>query len=136
MTRLIDPPCKDCVLEGRDLTRPATPPGPRCATHHRKYKRKVKDQAHSLAVQRTYNLKPGDYDRLYEAQGGKCAICERSTGLTRRLSVDHDHDTGEVRGLLCRPCNNMLGWARDDYRMFNRAVHYLCCPPARAVLVR
>lgn len=50
-----------------------------------------------------------DYDRLYQIQQGKCSICKRhSTEFTRNLSVDHDHKTGFVRGLLCVNCNRDL----------------------------
>lgn len=138
--------CKDCFKEWQahptepgqkvPAARPAPYPGPRCATHHRENRRAARERAHAAMVQRTYNLKPGDYEKLYQAQGGHCAICERATGATRKLSVDHDHETGEVRGLLCRPCNNMLGHSRDDWHMFARATRYLVCPPAREILKR
>ncbi|MFT2016328.1 endonuclease VII domain-containing protein [Streptomyces sp. 796.1] len=84
-------------------------------------------------MQNVYGLEPGAYERLYTLQGGVCFICQRATGKTRRLSVDHDHRSDEVRGLLCRPCNSMLGHGRDDYRFFMRAVTYLVAPPARAL---
>lgn len=114
--------------------RPAPHPGPRCATHHRAEVKRRKADAHEKRVQVVYGLGPGDYDRLYQAQGGTCAICNRANGATRKLSVDHNHATDEVRGLLCRPCNDMLGHARDDPNFFGRAMNYLVLPPARAVL--
>jgi hypothetical protein len=92
-------------------------------------------------VENVYGLKPGEYEALRAAQEGRCAICRRATGKTRRLSVDHDHKLeridlrGSVRGLLCRPCNDMLGHARDDVQVFIRAARYLLEPPARAVLL-
>lgn len=50
------------------------------------------------------------YLAAYEAQGGRCAICQtHESELTRRLSVDHDHATGKFRSLLCGPCNRALG---------------------------
>ena len=98
-------------------------------------RRASREAAHRASVARTYGIGRDGYDLLYAAQGGTCAICQRATGRTRRLSVDHDHVTGEVRGLLCRPCNDMLGHARDNYRMFVRAASYLLTPPARPVLV-
>ena len=53
-----------------------------------------------------------EYARLLEAQGGHCALCP-NTPKTRRLHVDHDHATGEVRGLLCYVCNKYLPATRD-----------------------
>lgn len=105
----------------------------RCTTEVR---REISDRAHRARVARVYGIEPGDYDKLYEAQGGRCAICQRATGASRRLSVDHDHATGKVRGLLCRPCNDILGHARDDWRYFARAWSYLSAPPADSVLER
>lgn len=137
--------CKDCWTErsGLDFAervafdqlkpRPTPHPGPRCATHHRAVKRARKASAHEARVQKVYGLGPGEYDRLYAFQQGVCSICRRATGATRRLSVDHDHATGEVRGLICRPCNDMLGHARDDSAMFVRAAAYLKWPPIRAM---
>lgn len=78
---------------------------------------------------RTYGLGPGEYDALYEAQGGRCAICRQTR--RQRLSVDHDHKTGLVRGLLCRLCNGrLLTAARDDQTVLRAAADYLDNPPA------
>lgn len=98
-----------------------------------------KTARHAAYVRKTYALVDGAYDALKEAQGGVCAICRRATGATRKLSVDHDHrccngpvSCGRcVRGLLCRPCNDMLGHMRDDPDAFVRAVVYLRNPPAQ-----
>lgn len=131
--------CKDCLAAGDPYTlRPPRPlvekSGGRCATHWRVEKRRRKAANHERTVQKTYGLGEGDYDRLYVAQGGVCAICRRATGASRRLSVDHDHKTGAVRGLLCRTCNNMLGHARDTDTLLYRAIEYLSHPPAFDVL--
>ncbi|MFF1701287.1 endonuclease VII domain-containing protein [Streptomyces sp. NPDC058252] len=123
--------CKDC---GPGSKRPAPNPGPRCATHWRDEKNRRKQAAHEKRVQNVYGLGDGDYDVIYKGQGGKCAICQRATGATRKLSVDHNHKTGEVRGLLCRTCNNLLGHARDNTEFFDRAKQYLTNPPAREIL--
>ena len=50
-----------------------------------------------------------DYERMFDAQGGVCAICGKPRPEERTLHVDHDHETGEIRGLLCFSCNNALG---------------------------
>lgn len=97
-------------------------------------KKDASTKAHRSRVAKVYGIQPDDYDRLYAAQGGRCAICQRATGATRRLSVDHDHATTKVRGLLCRPCNDMLGHARDDPQFFMRATNYLFTPPADSIL--
>lgn len=89
--------CKDC--DGG--ARPAPHPGPRCVTHHRARKKALREAAHGRWILKTYGITSGQYEALYEAQGGSCYICCRAKGVTKKLSVDHDHLTGWVRGLLC-----------------------------------
>lgn len=125
--------CKDCANSGVTSARPAPHPGPRCATHWRIEKRRRRMAAAGRYVERTYGLTAAEYDRLYEHQGRRCAICRRATGATKRLAVDHDHtccpgptSCGRcVRGLLCGPCNDELAHARDSVDHFHRAIRYL-----------
>jgi hypothetical protein len=76
-----------------------------------------------------YDLDPGEYPRLIAFQGGRCPICKRATGRTKRLAVDHDHATGRPRGACCGPCNDLLAHCRDDLEMLQRAINYLRDPP-------
>lgn len=132
--------CVDCKAERerRGLPFPkyprATPFGgprsPRCASHYRQSVKASKAGTRERRVQKIYGLKPGQYGEIYLYQGGACAICRRATGATRALSVDHDHKTGFVRGLLCRPCNDLLGHIRDDRETAVRIARYLTRPPA------
>lgn len=67
-----------------------------------------------------------DYDRLYQIQSGKCAICNtHQIDLKRSLVVDHDHKTNFVRGLLCQKCNKGLGHFFDDPTTLQKAITYL-----------
>lgn len=63
------------------------------------------------------------YDAMYAQQGGVCAICGK-TGA-KRLSVDHNHVTNEIRGLLCFRCNMGIGYLKDDPEILARAIAYL-----------
>lgn len=71
------------------------------------------------------------YVELLQKQNGTCAVCYQTetalatTGATRRLSVDHDHHTGEIRELLCLKCNVMIGAADDDPQRLEAAAGYL-----------
>lgn len=82
--------------------------------------------SHRAAIEKKYTWPDGmTFERLLAVQGGRCAIC-RCTPRTRRLAVDHDHDTGMVRGLLCKRCNHdLLGAAHDDVQILRNAVYYL-----------
>lgn len=140
--------CIDCIKDGVMTVRPTPHGGPRsplCVTHYRARKKVRRLASHERHVQSVYGLSPGDYQRLYDAQGGVCWICGPTTGArgaSRRLPVDHDHrccagaiSCGKcVRGLLCFRCNEFLGYIRDDPACFLRGYNYLMSPPARRVL--
>jgi hypothetical protein len=83
-------------------------------------------------------MTPEDYQRLADAQEGRCAFanCERLAESERfgRLNVDHSHTTGVIRGLLCWPHNLLLGAADDDPQVLVDALHYLASPPGPVVL--
>lgn len=125
--------CKDCPQDGP--VRPAPHPGPRCATHHRETRAKRRASAHEARVKAEYGITGEQYWALYRYQNGRCWICQRATGKTKRLAVDHSHETGEVRGLLCSRCNHdVLGHLRDNPDALMRAAYYLWSPPAQRVL--
>lgn len=84
---------------------------------------------HGAMIEKTYGLTPDQYEALLKRQGGKCAIC-RAKPKSKRLAVDHDHGTGEVRGLLCSRCNHdLLGSAWDSLAMATALWHYMNTPP-------
>lgn len=101
----------------------------------------MSQRAHAQRLAQVYSITPEVYAALYRIQGGTCAICQRATGVRKRLAVDHDHaccngptSCGRcVRGLLCKSCNQMLGRMRDDPAAFRRAAAYLDYPPARDI---
>jgi len=86
-------------------------------------------------IRETYGITYEFYLALYQFQGGRCYIC-RKVPKQRRLAVDHDHETGEVRGLLCsgqRSCNHDVLGNITSIDMARRIVLYLEDPPARAL---
>jgi hypothetical protein len=72
-------------------------------------------------MRKTYGIELADYDAMRDAQDGKCAICKEP----QPLCVDHCHDTGKVRGLLCHLCNRALGLFNDDALRLQSAIAYL-----------
>ena len=76
-------------------------------------------------LKRKFNLSSEDYAARLADQGGRCAICHAEPGLGKALDVDHDHKTGQVRGLLCRNCNHGLGKFKDDPFTMTEARFYL-----------
>jgi len=91
----------------------------------RKYRENPNNSRYAY-LKRTYGITIEQYDAMLEAQGGKCAICGTQNCRTgKRLAVDHDHITGEVRGVLCYRCNTALGKFRDDPQILAKAIDYL-----------
>lgn len=72
-----------------------------------------------------YGITVEEYVVMAEVQQGLCAICRRGCPRNSRLSVDHDHDTGRVRGLLCDTCNKVLGMVEDSPERLRAAADYL-----------
>lgn len=90
------------------------------------------------ALIRTYGVSVGEYDAMLAAQGGVCAICKRSERAERDgklllMPVDHDHRTGQVRGILCHACNRVIGLLGDDPGRIRAVIRYLHgLPPGAA----
>ena len=72
-----------------------------------------------------YGITLKEYTNLLEEQNQVCAICSEPCDLKPRLSVDHDHTTGKLRGLLCDSCNNGLGRFKDNPETLSNAIEYL-----------
>lgn len=79
-------------------------------------------------LRRRYDMSVEEFNSLEEKQGGVCAVCLRPPASGRwsgRLRIDHNHETSEVRGLLCDPCNLGLGLFSDNPEALMRAAEYL-----------
>jgi len=88
----------------------------------------------TYALIREYGITDEDYDNLLEFQEGVCAICGKSCATGRKLSVDHDHSTGKIRGLLCNYCNHkLLGPIRDNLSLLKKMVDYMEFNPSDEV---
>lgn len=78
---------------------------------------------------RRYNLTKEVYDVIFKKQSGCCAICKKPqselTGRIKYLGIDHNHETGKVRGLLCDVCNRGIGYFKDDLKLIIKALNYL-----------
>jgi hypothetical protein len=87
---------------------------------------------------REYGISTEDYDAMFKEQNGLCAICYQPethtcNGKVNRLSIDHDHATTEIRGLLCSRCNAAVGYLRDDPQIASSLVAYLLRYPRGGV---
>lgn len=99
-----------------------------CKIDHYNTNRESYDKAfRKYNYKNAYGIKIEDYEKIFSEQGGLCKICGREQGSAgvRRLAVDHCHDTGIVRGLLCSNCNTGLGKLGDTVEGLMRAVNYI-----------
>jgi len=79
-----------------------------------------------VIIRRQYGITLQEFEELLQFQGGVCAICQKSLENERRkINIDHDHETNEVRGLLCSGCNTGLGHLGDNIDGLERALYYL-----------
>jgi hypothetical protein len=131
--------CKQCNLEARRLKNAADPQPNRDrvkrwqAANRERYRAKQREYAKSgrraLAnrksyLKRKYGISVEEYERMLERQNGRCAVCRQPpTGVS--LHVDHDHESGRIRGLLCFTCNNSLGDMKDSEDRLAAAIDYL-----------
>ena len=77
-------------------------------------------------VENRYGLKSGKLEKMKNAQQNKCAICgTHKDELKKKLAVDHCHESGKIRGLLCGNCNNGLGIYKDNINYLGKAITYL-----------
>lgn len=102
--------CKRCTCEGAKKWREANP-------------QLFRDAIRKNQLLKKYGVTVEEYETIRESQGGGCALCGATPA--GNLHVDHDHETGRVRGLLCRPCNTGLGLLRESAELLLKAAAYI-----------
>lgn len=111
--------CKPCLRETNQQWKKANPDAVKAAD-----RRKV--------LKKRYGITTSDYNKLLSEQNGGCGVCgkpertiQRAGSPVQFMAVDHDHDTGRLRGLLCQSCNRTLGNMGDNLEGVMRFVAYL-----------
>lgn len=111
--------CKDCKRQAMREYRAKNPD----MNKKRYWANRDKERERHLV--KKYGVTFEDYAAMLESQGGVCAICGKPEPENKTLDVDHDHETGEVRGLLCTSCNRMLGHSGDRPEVLEAGAKYL-----------
>ena len=97
----------------------------------RKWRAENRDKTRQYKLKGRYGITPEEYQKMHDEQDGVCAICKQpetllhQNGNIRRLVVDHNHETDEVRALLCTKCNLMVGNSLDNPELLEKAAAYL-----------
>jgi hypothetical protein len=94
------------------------------------YTKKTYDKRRLKKIRDAYGVPDEEYHEMHAEQNGRCAICGEPETLVKKgrvisLSVDHDHNSGKARGLLCNVCNRGLGLFRDNIDYLKNAIDYL-----------
>ena len=90
--------------------------------YYKRYYAEKKEYYRNKNYQHNYGINLEEYDRMYDEQNGKCAICDEHKP---RLCVDHNHKTGKVRKLLCRYCNIQLSLVEGTHSLVVKMKEYL-----------
>lgn len=120
--------CKDCQRASRERYRLANPGEERAKASARYWAQKTQHNANSRKnhLRRTFGLTLEQYDKMLADQNGGCAICAAPPSRGRSLAVDHHHESGKVRALLCDRCNRLIGLAEENWTLLSDAASYVC----------
>lgn len=99
------------------------------AAYMREYRKRRPRNVRNTELKKQYGITLEDWEQLYTAQGGVCAVCKtcesEKSSRYANLAVDHCHTTGKVRGLLCNACNRALGFLRDSPELARALADYV-----------
>ncbi len=91
----------------------------------KEYRRTHPDSMRKSDLKRNYGMTIEQYNQMFVSQNGSCLICGKQNLTNKHLNVDHNHQTGKVRGLLCQFCNTGLGNFKDEKELLLKAFKYL-----------
>jgi hypothetical protein len=104
--------CKKCWNKDRENRRKRDPEKYKSNLRNRKLKQK-------------FGITLDIYNDMFNKQKGLCFICQQNTDNFHKIGVDHNHETGQVRKLLCSQCNTGIGHAKEDYNILLKMIWYL-----------
>lgn len=119
--------CRGCVNRRQRILRAKNPGKHRAKirAYRKKNPDKQKKYDRRQLLKRKYGLSEEQYLELYNGQNGRCGICCSKFDESIKANVDHDHSSKYVRGVLCHPCNSLIGFAKDDVVVLALAAKYL-----------
>jgi hypothetical protein len=128
--------CKHCNVELTEFNWVTNGPfqiRPECKPCHNEKKNELRNLDRDkfsqynweYMLKRSFGITPEQYNEMLEAQGCKCAVCNSECIRYDKLSVDHDHVTQKVRGLLCHRCNTALGLLQDNPEIISNLLEYI-----------
>ena len=95
------------------------------AGYSKTYRTKYPDRKYLSHIKHTFGLTKEEIEIMYSAQNGQCVICGYYFKSQAEVHIDHSHESGEIRGLLCSKCNHAIGLLQDDCNICLSAAKYL-----------
>ena len=117
--------CKPCNLEKDKERRMSKTPEERQEIGRRNREKMGKDYHKDYKLKKNYGFGLETFNEMVERQQNSCKICGDEFTENRPAQVDHNHDTGEVRDLLCTPCNTSLGLMKEDINRLTSMIEYI-----------
>lgn len=111
---------KECKVEGQKANSRRN-----ALAYHYRNRDRENAQHRADVIKKKFGITVERYDEMAKGQGGVCAICQKPCTSGRRLAIDHDHKTGNVRALLCGNCNNGIGKFAEEPELLRRAADYI-----------
>lgn len=93
--------------------------------YRNRHRQRYRDANRKARLKTTYGISPTDVSDMISDQNGCCAICNTDAPGAKGFHIDHNHETGKIRGLLCGFCNSGLGFFRDNPKLMRRAATYV-----------
>lgn len=119
--------CKSCINEGKRLWKQANPEI--CQRYNRQWRKDNPEKMSAISARthykKNYGITPDQKHRMVLDQDNCCAICGLKFKDAKNTCVDHNHETGNVRGILCTACNHGLGKFKDSIQVLESAISYL-----------
>lgn len=121
--------CKDIKILNefhKDKANKATGYASLCKICKLEYDKSKAKHTYGKKLERTFGITIMEYDQMLILQNNKCLLCERDRkSFNKNFAVDHCHNTGKVRGLLCQQCNVALGMFDDNPELIRKAADYV-----------
>ena len=97
----------------------------RCRECNKAYREGRKELIKDYQLKHRFGISLETYNEMLHKQNNSCKICKTTCKTGKMLAVDHNHQTGNIRGLLCAYCNRALGLLHDDIHLFEESIKYL-----------
>ena len=117
--------CRKCLSEYNRKRNSLPDVKLKASNRQKQYIKQNGEKIKNAKLMTRYGISIEEYKQKLDSQDKKCAICKTNLEMEKRTHLDHDHNTGKIRGILCWNCNGGLGNFSDDIERLKSAINYL-----------